>query len=276
MAKKTQIVIAGVGLVSILLIFSLPKVLVKNNSANRDVPQGQSHTEPSTPGDSHEHKAELTAEQTKVVETLKIALTKAEKSKKIRLIDSIASTFRVGFCFDSAAKYYAEALSIERSKKTLEHQADNYFDAFNFTTDEKKSGEYANKARESYQLVLDNFPDALDAKSKMAMTYVASPNPMQGIMLLREVVAKDPNNELAIMNLGVLAIQSNQYQKALERFEKLITINPKNVKAHFYLGVSYKELGKKAKAIASFNKVKELEKNEEVIATVDGYLKELK
>jgi len=78
MAKKTQIVIAGVGLVSILLIFSLPKVLVKNNSANRDVPQEQSHTEPSTPGDSHEHKAELTADQQKVVEALKTELTKAE------------------------------------------------------------------------------------------------------------------------------------------------------------------------------------------------------
>lgn len=106
------------------------------------------------------------------------------------------------------------------------------------------------------------------------MTYVATETPMKGITMLREVVEKDPNNEMANFNLGILSIQSKQYEKAVPRFEKIVEMNPENWKARFYLGIAFKESGKKEKAKEQFELVKKLEQDPEVINIVDGYLKE--
>jgi Flp pilus assembly protein TadD len=97
---------------------------------------------------------------------------------------------------------------------------------------------------------------------------------MQGIALLREVLEEDPDNEQATFNLGILSIQSGQYDRAVERFEKLATLYPENLQAQFYLGLSYLETGKRAKARKQFEKVKELDADPAVQAAVDGYLEE--
>jgi len=80
------------------------------------------------------------------------------------------------------------------------------------------------------------------------MTYVTTTNPMQGIAMLREVLEENPNHIKATENLGLLSIQSRQYDKAVVRFEKLVQLTPNDVSAHLYLGVSYKETGAKEKA----------------------------
>ena len=42
---------------------------------------------------------------------------------------------------------------------------------------------------------------------------------MQGIMLLLDVVKQDPNNRNANLNLGMFAMKSGQYEKAVNRFK---------------------------------------------------------
>jgi cytochrome c-type biogenesis protein CcmH/NrfG len=42
---------------------------------------------------------------------------------------------------------------------------------------------------------------------------------MQGITLLLEVVKQDPNNHAANLNLGMFAMKSGQYDKAVIRFK---------------------------------------------------------
>ena len=132
------------------------------------------------------------------------------------------------------------------------------------------------KAQQFYKKVLEANPKNLDVKTKMAMTYVSSPNPMQGILMLREVIAADPKNELALFNLGMLSIQSGQYEKAVERLEELIELYPNNSQGQLLLGIAYMNTSEKAKAKAQFEKVKQMEKDPAVQATVDSYLKDLK
>ena len=52
--------------------------------------------------------------------------------------------------------------------------------------------------------------------------------PMQGILKYKEVLSIDSNNIEAIYQLGILSIQSNQLEKAAERFKKLILLRPEN------------------------------------------------
>jgi tetratricopeptide (TPR) repeat protein len=93
--------------------------------------------------------------------------------------------------------------------------------------------------------------------------------------MLREVVATDPRNETAIYNLGLLSMRSNQYEKAIGRFEDLLTINPKHLKGNYFLAVSYKEAGKKEKAVEYFKKVKAMDSDPAVQDAVTQALADL-
>src|SRR5690606_38761678 len=107
-------------------------------------------------------------------------------------------------------------------------------------------------------------------------TYLSDANPMQAITTLREVLAQDPDNKLALYNMGMLSIQSGQYDRAVERLERLIEIDQNNTQAHLLLGIAYMNTGKRKKARAEFEKVKLLDSDPAVHATADSYLKDLK
>lgn len=65
-------------------------------------------------------------------------------------------------------------------------------------------------------------------KEQMAM--------MQPAKLLLSVNRRDPNHLDALYYLGKLAIESNQLEKAIERFKKLVSLQPQN--QEFYLEIS--------------------------------------
>ena len=81
---------------------------------------------------------------------------------------------------------------------------------------------------------------------------------MKGIMLLREVVSKDSTHINAQLNLGLFAVQSGQYDKAIERFERILQMKPEFTEAYLYLGQTYASMGKKDKAIEALEKFKKL------------------
>ena len=153
---------------------------------------------------------------------------------------------------------------------------DQYYQAYTFALDQLKQAQLAEKTRELFTKVLESNPRNLEAKTKMAMTYLSSQAPMQGIMMLREVLQADPKNELALFNLGMLSIQSGQNEKALGHLKELIAVNPAHIQGQLLLGIAYMNTGDKKSARAQFEKVKEMDKDPAVQATVDSYLKDLK
>jgi Flp pilus assembly protein TadD len=75
--------------------------------------------------------------------------------------------------------------------------------------------------------------------------------------------------------MGMLSIQSGQNDKAVERLERLVKINPSHLQGQLLLGIAKMNLGDKAGARAQFEKVKQMDKDPAVQATVDSYLKDL-
>jgi cytochrome c-type biogenesis protein CcmH/NrfG len=94
--------------------------------------------------------------------------------------------------------------------------------------------------------------------------------------MLREVIATDPDNEKALFNLGILSVQTKQYDKALGHFENLVKVNPNHVEGNFYLAVSLAETGQNERAKTLFNKVKTMKDDPALAASVDEYLARLK
>ncbi len=96
---------------------------------------------------------------------------------------------------------------------------------------------------------------------------------MQGVQLLLGIVRKDPDNVPALLSLGRLAIQSGQWDKAIDRFGHVLEKQPKNTEALYFLAEAYKGRGDRAKAVELFGKAKKAVNNPEFSRDVDAYLK---
>jgi predicted Zn-dependent protease len=261
-------------------LYTLPKVVVRDENkqlAGRttQTPTAESsHVGGAAPSTIHEKP--VTPEQQKRLETLRTEFTTANSTQKESAGTKLITFFRELTRYDSAA-HYAELLAVaDPSERNLLRAGDQYFEAYTFSVDEKKTASLGHKTRDYYQKALAKNPNLLAAKANMAMTYVNTDTPMQGIMLLREVLQQEPTNELALFNLGLLSMRSNQYDRAIERFRQILVNNPGNRKAQFYLGVSLAEAGQNAEAKKVLAQVKQQEKDPQILAAIQEYEERLK
>lgn len=96
-------------------------------------------------------------------------------------------------------------------------------------------------------------------KIQLAMVYVDRPlqeNPMKGILMLRELDSKYPNQPAVIIQLGQLAMKTAQYDKAIERFKKAVALLPNETKIYCMLADAYTGKGDNAAAIEVAKKCK--------------------
>ena len=89
-----------------------------------------------------------------------------------------------------------------------------------------------------------------------ALELLEGNNPMEGVFMLREILEKEPKNTQALYYLGVLSIQTAQYENAINRFNQIIAIDSSDKKAYLQLGISNYYLEKYNTADSMFNKVK--------------------
>jgi len=175
-----------------------------------------------------------------------------------------------------AAHYFeAHARQVESEKSWL-NAAYRYFDAFQSTTDSLQRKQMVESAIRCYENVLRKNPENLDAKTDLGVCYAeGTSNPMQGIMMLREVVNQNPEHENAQFNLGVLSMRSGQYEKAAERFQKVLSINPQRKEMYLMAGRAYMLAGNTEKAAAYFEKLKKETADAALVAEANNYINQL-
>ena len=280
-------------------LYTLPKVVVRNEGRQLTQSEGgrTSQTrvgtgnrttdslnaaasigavDPSQPDRSAIHEKPVSADEQKRLGTLRTTFLAAGPSQKEAVGERLIAAFRDVTRYDSAA-HYADLLAVAQpSERNMLRAGDAYFEAYTFAVDEQKTAKLGDKTRDFYQKVIAKNPNLLGAKANMAMTYVNTPTPMKGIMLLREVLQQEPTNELALFNLGLLSMRSNQYTRAIERFRQILVNNPDSRKAQFYLGVSLAEAGQKDEAKRVLAQVKKQEKDPQILAAVREYEERLK
>ena len=267
---KTRILLLAGSVIVIALIFMLPKVVVDNDNTLAQKPSD------STSASMPDH-VDAPADVLKKITAFRLQFQVGTSNEKNAIFaDSLANLYQKAGKFDSAAWFSEESSKFFNTTESWIKAGDEYYQAYSFALDQTKQSRFAEKTREYYQKALNVNPRNLDIKTKMAMTYLSSGSPMQGITMLREVLAEDPKNEPALFNMGMLSIQSGQYDRAVERLSELIKINPNHTQGHLLLGIAWMNTGEKARARGEFLKVKEMDKDPAVLATVDSYLKDLK
>jgi outer membrane protein len=265
---KTRIILVLVAASLVWLIFLLPKAVVENESQlKEEVP-----AESSAPSAHSEIPANLSGS----IKNIRSQYVQGGTNQKNAIFaDSLRSLYFQAGQFDSAAWFAEQAATFFNTTESFLKAGNSYYEAYTFAMGPEKQELMAEKARAWLGKVLEADPKNLEIKSKMAMTYMSSKAPMQGISMMREVLAEDPENEFALFNMGMLSIQSGQYDKAIEYMDRLVLVNPDHVQGQLLLGVAWMNKGNKEKARMQFEKVKQLDKDPAVQSTADSYLKDL-
>jgi len=154
---------------------------------------------------------------------------------------------------------------------------DRFQKAFETTRDSLLGPMMLEKANLAYTKALALDSTNLAAKTGVGVTIVNGMGaPMQGIAMLLDVVKKDPQNFKANMNLGVFALKSGQFDKAVTRFNDIIDHIKATPEAYFYLATAYENLGKNTEAIEAYENSKKLAANPTITDFVDKKVAELK
>jgi tetratricopeptide (TPR) repeat protein len=210
---------------------------------------------------------------------LKNASTDADK---LGLKKQLAKTWADANQPGAAAFYYQDIARTENTAASWIAAGDHFNDAVKQSQDTTAQPVFDANAVEAFQKATTLAPDNLDAQAGLGIAYVNGGGPpMQGIGLLLGVVAKQPDNRKAVLNLGLFAMKSGQFEKAVARFKSLIVIDQKSseakmdVEPYFYLAESYKQLGMKKEAIDAYQQCKQMMPDPTFDQKIDDYIKEL-
>ncbi len=119
-------------------------------------------------------------------------------------------------------------------------------------------------------------PDNEVAKIELGLAFVeakSSDLSMQGILKIREVAEANPQNIEALFHLGGFSLETGQYDKAEGRFRQILEVDTGNVRAKYFLGVSLREQGKTAEYRKWMTEVAEQQQNPELAAAASSSLK---
>jgi len=272
--------IAVIALIAVLVaaLFSLNIKGLQKEEASKPTPAAkeQAVVALSLEQVSESAKQTINASLAAEITTLETALKNADEPSKLALYKQLALKWDdVNVAIPSA--FYKELVAqTESSYENWVLAGDQLTTAYQTTQDSTSQPTLVQKAITAYQTALKLNPASLNAKTGLGTAYVSgTPNPMQGITLLLEVVKQDPKNIKANTNLGLFAMRSGQFDKAVTRFKTVIEQKP-DPEAWFYLATSYENLGQNKDAILAFEKSKELAANPGLSNFVDQKIKALK
>ncbi len=255
-SRKLQIIVVVAAIVlTVGLLLAPSQVNVTSKQMAHQAQSEQHQEDPAFNGDAllKSAKGALNKEQIAQLDHLELGLKQSAGDKDTALLDEI------GRFWDRQSIPAASAVWFERKAKVMNTDhgyldaAYRYFDSFKLAQDSGLREMMVQKAISNYQKVLELNPNNLDAKTDLGACYAeGTGEPMKGIMLLREVIAANPNHEMAQYNLGMLSVKSGQLDKAIVRFQKVLEINPKRSDMYLFLGQIYLQMGDTTNAISNY------------------------
>jgi tetratricopeptide (TPR) repeat protein len=176
-----------------------------------------------------------------------------------------------------SAYYFYQFAKVEGTKVAMENAGDVLVSAYKSTEDSVILNNLITFALRSYEDAVLKDGNDVDLKIKLADAYVqGSQEPMKGIGILRQLSDSLPDNVPVLLALGRLSIQSGQYDKAKERLQKILQLEPQNTEALYFLAITEAQLGHDDEAIRLFEMCKLLVNNIEFNKEIDEIVKNLK
>lgn len=283
--KKQQWVVVFSGLVLLLSLYFLGRTK-PNNTKPPQTAQSQS-------GDSHEEhletekiletaKSRLPAGQQAWVTAKENSITRGDvTAQKIKLYNDLAYFWKDSArVFEPFAYYLGEKSKLENSEKSLTFAAHLYLKQLKTVDQHALQVWMADQAADLFRHALQINPDNDSSKVGLGSSYIfgahGASTPMEGIQKILEVVQKDSTNIYAQFMLGYGGIMTGQYDKAIERLNTVVKLEPDNVEAIFLLAEACERQGENAKAAEWYEAGKKFIQNPDAIEAIDKRIQELK
>lgn len=258
--KKAQWITVGIALLLTAGLYALTQDQFfghhpKTTSAPAaDSHEGHSHDNFSIDTILHHAKENLTTEQVTRINFLENSISRGDVAdQKLHIYHQLSRFWRdTARIFEPYAWYTGEAARLENSENSLTFAAHLFLN--NLRTEENHELKHwkALQAKDLFERSLKINPANDSAKVSLGATYLFggfSDNPMEGILKIREVAEKDSTNLYAQLTLGEASVLSGQLDKAIERFENVARLDPKNLQALLSLADVYERKQDKKQAI---------------------------
>ncbi len=98
----------------------------------------------------------------------------------------------------------------------------------------------------NYENAISLAPDRMDYKisrAQIEIDYPPKENPMKGVQLLLDLNKKYPEDVKINLRLAQLGMRTGQWEKAIMRLEKVLSVDKSNIDAHCLLADAHAQLG---------------------------------
>ena len=269
-SKKTQLLLIFGALVLFVLLFIAPK-LAPDDSETTGLGQAPEKTKVSTDGNLNVY---LNMATKSVALDQKNTLDKfiAEKN-----YDSLAVIWTKLRRPDLAA-HYAEELA--KSKNTAEawfNAGNRYYYSVQFTQDKSETPVLYQCSMRCFNNGLKLDPKNVDAKIMLASCFVeGTQNPMEGVSRLKEIEKTDSNNVKLQLTFAFFSVKSQQLDKAIGRFKKVLQIDSNYTEAYLHLADAYEQKGETENTIKMLEKYSAKTTDVTAKVEINNYILQLK
>ena len=152
----------------------------------------------------------------------------------------------------SISGHYAQKVAeVDESEKSWSIAGTTYTICLQQKPTDKVKSFCMDRAVAAFENAISINPENSAHKVNLALAYAENPpadNPMQGIQLLLGLNKENPEDVLVLTTLARLGLRTGQFEKASQRLEKVISIEPDHLAANCLLAQAYEQLGEAAKA----------------------------
>lgn len=176
------------------------------------------------------------------------------------------------------AAYFVEQIA-DRNQSSLAYSkaGDRYYYSVRFTKDNNEIPALYQSAVRCYEKAIAKDAKNIDAKIQLAACFVEDgKDPMKGISLLRDVEKTDSNNVKLQLTFAFFSVKSQQWDKAIKRFNKVLVIDPLYIEAYLHLADAYEQQGQTNKTIEMLEKYASVTDDAMAKKEVLKYIEQLK
>ena len=226
-------------------------------------------------------RSQLTADQRSRLAQLENSVVRGNvREQKAEIYKQIAAFYRDSVHLLLPFAYYTgEAAKLENSEKSLTFAARFFLENARKQDDEGLKKWMTNESKQLFEKALVLNPGSDSLKVGLGSCYIfgnIADNPMQGIMMIREVAERDPSNMYAQYMLGVGGLMSGQLDRAIERLSTVAEKQPDNVEVKLMLAEAYERKADKQKAVKWYESVRSHIGNPEILQELDKRIQTLK
>lgn len=185
-------------------------------------------------------------------QTLKQQLEQVSSdTAKVSALKQLSSWWYAQGNLPVAGGYAEQVAELENADTAWSVAGATFYLALTNTQDAQLRQYCASHAVKAFESAISLNPERVEHRVNLALIYAENPppdNPMQAVLMLRELEQKYPENASVYNALGRLAIKTGQWARAVERLEKSWSLDKTNPFTPCLLAKAYQGAGQTDKA----------------------------